>query len=405
MFLKIKKLYSNMKSKSLLWMKYLIERSQKMDSQLKLSCIILNKELSTVKEKNSCLNEKINELKSTISSILQRTITKEEMKEMIKEGLTPIIDILLGEKTLERKEEIIQSEDLNSAVLSLTKTEDNRIASGGEDGNISISSYNLNEKKWKRDIHKKKAHEDCVSSLCNLNNNRLLSGSSDYSIKVWTISDADLKLIRELKEKHTNDVTQVIPLSKERFASCSWDNTVKIWKDDETYERISTLEHDDWIGSILQLRGKEVLVSCGDNSSTGVTFWDLNNYTKQHNIEGYSVIHSSHMIELSDGNIAISSKNEPYPIIIIDSNSYQVKKEIQSKELIIGCSSLCMFDKNSFIYVYEGAFLQISNEDFSILYNSQGGKFKGYRSIISLEGGYFAIENGKRISIINLYNN
>ena len=85
MFLKIKKLYSNMKSKSLLWMKYLIERSQKMDSQLKLSCIILNKELSTVKEKNSCLNEKINELKSTISSILQRTITKEEMKEMIKE--------------------------------------------------------------------------------------------------------------------------------------------------------------------------------------------------------------------------------------------------------------------------------------------------------------------------------
>ena len=382
--------------------KTLIER-QTIDSQLKLSCIILNKELSTVKEKNYCLNKKINELESTISSILQRTITKDEMKEMIKEEIAPIIDILLAKNTLKRTEEIIQSEDLNSAVLSLTKTEDNRIASGGEDGNISISSYNLNEKKWKRDIYIKDAHkEGSVKSLCTLNNNRLLSGSSDYSIKVWNISDINLTLVQELKGKHTNDVTQVIPLSKGRFASCSWDNTVKVWKD-YTYSCLSTLEHDDWIGSILQSRGKEVLVSCGDNSSTGVTFWDLNNYTKQHNIEGYSVSCSSHMIELFNGNIAISSKNEPYPIVIIDSNSYQVKKVIQSKELITGCSSLCMFDEYSFIYVYEGTFIKISNEDFSILYQSQGGKFKGYKSIISLEGGkYFAIENEKRISIIKL---
>ena len=394
-----------MKGRPKLLMKNLITR-QTNESQLKLSCIILNKELSTVKDKNDCLNKKINELESTISSILQRTITKEEMKEMIQEGLAPIIDILLEKKTLKQREEIIQSEDLNSAVLSLTKTEDNRIASGGDDGNISISSYNLNEKKWKRDIYKKDAHKDGkVNSLCTLNNNRLLSGSSDHSIKVWTISDVDLTLIQELKEKHTNDVTQVIPLSKERFASCSWDSTVKIWKD-RTYSCLSTLGHDEcWIGSILQLRGKEVLVSCGDNLTTGVTFWDLNKYNKQHNIEGYGVNWSSHMIELSNGNIAISSRKDPYPIVIIDSNSYQVKKVIESKELITGCSSLCIFDENSFIYVYEGAFLQISNEDFSILYQSQGGKFKGYRSIISLEGGYFAIENEKRISIINLYNN
>ena len=391
-----------MKGRPKLLMKNLITH-QTNESQLKLSCIILNKELSTVKDKNDCLNKKINELESIISSILQRTITKEEMKEMIQEGLAPIIDILLEKKTLKQREEIIQSEDLNSAVLSLTKTEDNRIASGGDDGNISISSYNLNEKKWKRDIYKKDAHEDkSVNSLCTLSDNRLLSGSSDYSIKVWTVSDVDLTLIRELKGEHTNNVTQVIPLSKECFASCSWDSTVKIWKD-RTYSCHSTLKHDNecWIDSILQLRGKEVLVSCGDN----LTFWDLNNYNQQHNIEEYGVTCSSHMIELSNGNIAISSRKEPYPIVIIDSNSYQVKKVIKSKELITGCSSLCMFDENSFIYVYEGAFLQISNEDFSILYQSQGGKFKGYRSIISLEGGYFAIENEKRISIINLYNN
>ena len=43
-------------------------------------------------------------------------------------------------------------------VFSLTMTEDKRIASGGKDGNISISSYDVNKKKWKREIHKEKAH-------------------------------------------------------------------------------------------------------------------------------------------------------------------------------------------------------------------------------------------------------
>ena len=107
------------------------------------------------------------------------------------------------------------------------------------------------------------------------------------------------------------------------------------------------------------------------------------------------------MIELSDGNIALSSRDEPYPIVIIDSSSYQVKKEIQLKDSITGCSSLCVFDEHSFIYVYEGTFLQISNEDGEIIFKSKGGNFEGYGGILPLEGGkYFAIQNSNKITII-----
>ena len=67
----------------------------KIHSSLQMSCLILDKELSTVKEKNDYLNQKVKELESTISSILQRTITKEEMKEMIKEGLSTINDMFI----------------------------------------------------------------------------------------------------------------------------------------------------------------------------------------------------------------------------------------------------------------------------------------------------------------------
>ena len=95
----------------------------------------------------------------------------------------------------------------------------------------------------------------------------------------------------------------MIPLFKQRFASCSWDRTGRIWKDNNTYDCLSTLKHDGWVESILQWRGKEVLVSCGYESSTGVFFWNLNDYSKQHTIKRYGVTNSTHMIELFDGTL------------------------------------------------------------------------------------------------------
>ena len=136
-----------------------------------------------------------------------------------------------------------------------------------------------------------------------------------------------------------------------------------------------------------------------------MSFWNINDYTHQHTIKGYTVCLSTSMIELFDGNIALSSENYPSsPIVIIDSSSYQVKKEIQLEKFITRYSSLCVFDKYSFIYACDGLFLQISNEDGSVLFKSKGGRFNGSRGILSLEGGrYFAIGKGKRISIIKPY--
>ena len=86
---------------------------------------------------------------------------------------------------------------MHSNIWSLIETEDKRIASGGEEGNISISSYDINRKKWNKDIHKVNAHNDIIYSLCTLKGNRLLSGGGDNVIKVWTISDTDIKQIKK----------------------------------------------------------------------------------------------------------------------------------------------------------------------------------------------------------------
>ena len=64
-----------------------------------------------------------------------------------------------------------------------------------------------------------------------------------------------------------------------------------------------------------------------------------------------------------------------------------------------------MFNQSSFIYVGVGSYLQISStDDYSILYKSTGGDFKGYfGGVISIEEGHLAIQNDKSISIVKVY--
>ena len=94
-------------------------------------------------------------------------------------------------------------------------------------GDISVSSYNVNDKTWEKDIYKQKAYAQYIDSLCTLSNNRLLSGGYDNSIKVWTSSEEKLIPIKVINE-HTGWVRKLIPLSNDSFATYSLDNTVRI---------------------------------------------------------------------------------------------------------------------------------------------------------------------------------
>ena len=112
---------------------------------------------------------------------------------------------------------------------------------------------------------------------------------------------------------------KVIPLSDKRLASSSYDMTVRIWKDNKKSKCIFSFKHDYSVDSILKLRDKEVLVSAYSGGYfsplSGVSFWNINKYTHQHTIKGYGVNKPTYMIELSNGNIAVSSKNKTYPLL------------------------------------------------------------------------------------------
>ena len=140
-------------------------------------------------------------------------------------------------------------------VSSLIQLENMKIVTGCNDGSISINSIDLNKKEWKRIIYKENAHNDRVVSLCDLNDNRLVSGSDDKTIKVWNISMIELNQIKIIKE-HNDTIWKIIPLSNLTFASCSSDGSVRIWESIYNYQQLSILIHNDNVISILRLKGK-----------------------------------------------------------------------------------------------------------------------------------------------------
>ena len=80
---------------------------------------------------------------------------------------------------------------------------------------------------WKngRNISKFKGHDVFLKTICQFNDEILLTGSNDKNIKIWNMN---LIQIGELKG-HEDSVRTLCKIDDNYFASGSFDNTIKIW--------------------------------------------------------------------------------------------------------------------------------------------------------------------------------
>ena len=65
---------------------------------------------------------------------------------------------------------------------------------------------------------RKKVHDRCIWSLCEISRNRLVSSSYDKTLKVWDINKDTLTHIKAL-QGHNENVFKVIFLIKDTIAS------------------------------------------------------------------------------------------------------------------------------------------------------------------------------------------
>ena len=337
----------------------------------------LQEELNKVRRENENLLKTINELQSN----------KREINE-IKADTTKILEILTHDN--KKDEEIIQEqinidkqielkelqleihiENIHNSSYFFTPIilHDGRIVGCGVDyKSISVCSINYLTKEWKVDINKKDAHKNNIRSFLELTEDRLVSSSDDQSIKVWKVRQNDLIEIKQINE-HQGIVTKLLQIGKDRFASSSYDKTIKIWNTANPYQLTQTLICENQVKNMIYISTNDTLISsCG---SSCLECWKIKANQKVQSIKGvYTDYCLNSMIELPNHNIAISTQSPSNTIVIIDTQQFTMIRQIQLQGYISNCSAICLLNKHSFLYIYNGSLVQISTTDYSILYST-----------------------------------
>ena len=138
-----------------------------------------------------------------------------------------------------------------------------------------------------------------------LNDGRLASGSENSLIIIYNKNTYQPELIIK---QHKYDIYCIIQLSSGELASCSYDQTIKIYNIKETqYKVIQTLNyHDNIVWKILKLKNN-ILVSASNDSSIIFYIKDNKEYKKDYKISTNASCSS--IIQTKDNEICYSESD------------------------------------------------------------------------------------------------
>ena len=384
-------------------------------SQLKKTNEQLHSELFALKSaatKTAVMHNDIQHIKSQLENIHQTFFGKHEHIAhiqskihdtiMTRSGVPPLFKI----KSFNNEIRIEHIHSRNWGFSPIILSDDRVVATTGNDGTgISICTINYETKTWEQSIKKETAHTGRIRSFLELSNNILLSCSEDCLLKLWRLSDNDITEFKSIKA-HDNEITKLISLdaSCTQFASSSVDKTIVVWNGLTPFNRVAVLRCEAAVNNMLYVRSTNSLIaSCHEHS---LEFWDVRTRTRTQSIRGVFTTYSiNSMIELPHKRVALSTNNSDNAIVIVDASKCVVVKEITLKGFITHCSSLCLVDDSSFVYVYDGRVVQIAIKDFSIIYKTTTEKaLNGFYGILSAEKGkYMLISNNTNgINVVSL---
>ena len=369
-----------------------------MNQQQMESCLQLYKDiLKQVKDEVKKLNMKQEELFNTEQNILKIKDNTSEILNILKE----IYEQPIIKKNIQSLNKVMEIEQ-KSYVSSVVELSDSRIATGDYGGKIGLYSIDYEKDQWKINTELK-GHNGYISSLCEINGNKLISGSFDKTIKVWKINNNTLTLMNTL-DGHNDSVYQVISLANNIIASGSNDYTVRIW-DINSNKEIHSLKEDFIVFSLLKLKNKNILASSGKGEK--ITFWNTKTFAKEHSVGCCNCSSSNGLIELPNHYIAVSGGLST-SIDIIDTDKYQLFKQIECNDYIVSSgvyySSLHLLNNETFIYSHNGCFCQVSSVEYEIVFKvKMEDEFEGATVINAANGKYIIASNNKKgISIFRI---
>ena len=377
----------------------------------------LKMEITKLQNQNKSLNEQITTLKSKLNDQPLTNSLQDKITDIHK-AVYDFHDIFYRNKlptpliqnkyhsTLMNKINLCSIKKLSTEITSqkllastsffhsLILSDGRFVGTSSDYKSILIVTFNLQNKSWNIDINQKNAHFAPIRSFTELpQHNHLLSCSSDCSIKVWKINEKDLTLIKQITS-HKEMINKILLLSYNRIVSCSDDKTIRIHDLENDYQEIKLLESKGKVNNMLYIRNHEMLVTSVWEYK--LEFWNMLNYDREYSMKYiYTLNTINSMIELTKNRIAVSSAVYPYNINIIDIANYTVIKEIKVGKSNVNCSSLCLLNDYSFLFVCNGLFVQYSSEDYEVMFiTNHDCELTGVRFVNVLEGGdYLVVEN------------
>ena len=210
-----------------------------------------------------------------------------------------------------------------------------------------------------------------LSFLESLNNNHLIS-SSNNDIQIWEITGNSYKLLNNY-QAHDNKIIQLLKLSNNRFASCSIDKTIKIWKKEESITCHKAINLSISINTIYLL-----------NSNMLLSFMQ-NETMKLYNQEFQYIKEMLNVYCIGNDNIKEFKKDK----IIV--NGYGL--------LII---NILTFQKETIIYQEDKIYCMEIIDDSNILLGSKKGKIQKFSTNQCKGIKVFVIQENKIKKIIKI---
>ena len=216
---------------------------------------------------------------------------------------------------------------------------------------------------YKSDITIEKTHEDQVNSLNQLTDSRIITSSSDQTIKIFSIEEKNYKLDQTLKG-HTYDIFDCKELSNNLLISCSNDGSLILWEKnaaDNNYflkEKIDT--KPDEFSEIEEINDNLIVTISVFDATSQVSFWSLNpSFKLLHTIKDIETSGRDSYFKINDNLIGII-ECENLGINIIDINKFEVIKKLEN---VTPLDIVCNIKWGNNIIFSEGPYFRRDNPE------------------------------------------
>ena len=247
-----------------------------------------------------------------------------------------------------------------STVNSLLLLKDGRVASCSLDKTIRIydpsNDYHCDQV-IKRD-------SDGIPSICELDDGTIVSGS-------WkTIIIGDYTI----KNAHECWINKVITLPYNRIASCSDDETIKIWKSNPPYsdKAIKVLEgHRYAVHSLLYIKERDIMISGSGSLDRTLRLWNMSTYQCDNVIEGVECSSINSLYQIDKDRVIVGGF---ILICIVNIDECVIEKTIEDRALgYVNCFLKLRYNKTILCgceYNGKFCFYNIKTEEYRITRNN-----------------------------------